>query len=246
MVHTQYGRFDLDSFHRGMVLNLLKSSQHKVYDAMVKMEQLGYDKSNIPDELLAELEKIDALFEEAKEHFGNMNYFDKDKRDAFDTAFEASTSSKQLLTIVDQLPGPSTATQEVKPIEEEKEQKGEEKAEFIEDISKVEANEGQQVSFAIKSKKKVTLVAVKNSGDEQIYRVQIGMEDGSIRFAKARGWDRDRIDQSTVILQTVDNPLKTGQSLICVLIVNNQNSSFDWSAFDSHGNVIVQGNSRPR
>ncbi len=39
----------------------------------------------------------------------------------------------------------------------------------------------------MKHKKEVTLIAVKNNSDEEIFGVQIKIDDGKIRFVKARG-----------------------------------------------------------
>ncbi|MFQ5969748.1 MAG: ABC transporter substrate-binding protein [Nitrososphaerales archaeon] len=102
------------------------------------------------------------------------------------------------------------------------------------------------ISLAMKHKKKVSLVAVKNNSDEEIFGVQMEIDDGKIRFVKARGWDRDRIDQSTVIVQTDDRPIKPGRSLIMILIVNNKDASYEWSAFDKNSSKIAIGNVVPR
>ncbi|MFQ5969316.1 MAG: hypothetical protein ACE5J2_02320 [Nitrososphaerales archaeon] len=118
------------------------------------------------------------------------------------------------------------------------------------DLSKPEVQLEEQkeadISVAMKHKKKVSLVAVKNNGDEGIFGIQMKMDDGKIRFVKARGWDRDRIDQSTVIVQTEDKPIKPGKSLIMIMIVDNRTSSYEWTALDSVGNLMAKGDVTPR
>lgn len=97
------------------------------------------------------------------------------------------------------------------------------------------------IFLAMKHKKKVTLIAVKNNDEEPVFGVQIKITDGNIKFVKARGWDRDRVDQSTVIVQTTDRPINTGKSLIVILIVGNKDASFEWGAFDKNGSKIAKG-----
>ncbi|MEE8132856.1 MAG: hypothetical protein V3T40_04705 [Nitrososphaerales archaeon] len=99
---------------------------------------------------------------------------------------------------------------------------------------------------AMKHKKEVTLIAVKNNSDEEIFGVQMKIDDGKIRFVKARGWDRDRIDQSTVIVQTTDRPIKAIKSLILIMMVDNRTSAYEWTVFDTGGNIMAEEDIRPR
>ena len=62
---------------------------------------------------------------------------------------------------------------EIKPPTTAEEPKGERKQTYV--------------SVAMKHKKKVSLVAVKNNSDEEIFGVQMKIDDGKIRFVKARG-----------------------------------------------------------
>ena len=101
------------------------------------------------------------------------------------------------------------------------------------------------VNVVMKHKKKVTLVSIKNNGDEEIFGVQMKMHDGNISFVKGKGWDRDRIDQSTIIVQTDDRPIKPGRSLIFMLVVDNRTSSFQWTVLDNGGKIIAEGDVRP-
>jgi len=98
----------------------------------------------------------------------------------------------------------------------------------------------------MKHKQKVTLVSVKNNGDEELFGFEMKIKDGSIKFVKARGWDRERIDQSTVMLQTTDKPIKPSKSLIILLVVDNRTSSFEWSALDIGSNTLAKGNVTPK
>ena len=102
------------------------------------------------------------------------------------------------------------------------------------------------ISVAMKHKKKVTLLAVKNNGHEEIFGVQMKIDDGKIRFVKARGRDRDRIDLSTVIVQTNDRPIKPRKSLIILMVVDNKASFFEWIVLDTAGNMMGKGDVRPR
>ncbi len=98
------------------------------------------------------------------------------------------------------------------------------------------------ISVAIKQKKKVTLVAVKNDDDEPVFGFKIKIMEGNIKFAKARSWDRDRIDQNTVIVKTNDKPIDRGRSMIIILVTDNPNASYEWAALDKNNNEIARGN----
>lgn len=103
-------------------------------------------------------------------------------------------------------------------------------------------NLGQsQISVAMKQKEKVTLLAIKNIDAAAIYEFKIRIIDGDIKFIKARGWDRDRVDQSTVTMQTNSRPISTGKSLIVMLIAST-NRSYEWVAFGENKNEIAEGN----
>jgi len=106
--------------------------------------------------------------------------------------------------------------------------------------------EQSDISIAIKHKKKVTLLAVKNEDEKPVFGVEIKITDGSIKFVKARGWDRERVDQSTVIVQTADRPIDSGKSLIVLMIVDNKEALYEWSAFNNDGITIASGNASVR
>ncbi|MFQ5941719.1 MAG: hypothetical protein ACE5KA_08495, partial [Nitrososphaerales archaeon] len=52
----------------------------------------------------------------------------------------------------------------------------------------------------IKNLKKLTLMSVKNSGEAPLSSLLIKVDDGMIRFVKARHWDRERISDNIVML----------------------------------------------
>jgi peptide/nickel transport system substrate-binding protein len=115
-----------------------------------------------------------------------------------------------------------------------------------EPVKPSEPTEQSDISIAIKHKKKVTLLAVKNEDEKPVFGVEIKITDGSIKFVKARGWDRERVDQSTVIVQTADRPIETGKSLIVLMIVDNKEALYEWSAFNNDGTTMASGNASVR
>jgi|GEM_PF-6486399 len=98
-----------------------------------------------------------------------------------------------------------------------------------------------KVSINIKQKKKATLLAIKNSGDESIYGVKIKIDNGNIKFVKARGWDSDSVDQNTMLIKTNGRPILPNRSLIILLIKDNSNSSLEWFVFDKNDRQISNG-----
>ncbi len=96
------------------------------------------------------------------------------------------------------------------------------------------------ISVAMKEKKKLTLLAVKNADDIPVYAVKIKATDAKIKFVKARGWEREKVDQNTVIVQTTDKPLTKG-TLIIMVIVDKKGSGLEWSAMDKSGIPIASG-----
>jgi hypothetical protein len=105
-------------------------------------------------------------------------------------------------------------------------------------LSVYAASEGDSVSVAVKHKKKVSLIAIKNDGNEEIFGFKIKIDDGNIRYVKAKGWDRERIDSSTVLLETDDRPITGGRNQIILLIIDNKDSNLVWAAFDFHGKIV--------
>ena len=105
--------------------------------------------------------------------------------------------------------------------------------------------EAAKVSVAIKQTKKVTLLAVKNSDDEPIFGVKIKLGEGKIKFVKSRGWDREKIDPSTVIVSTTDKPLFPNKSLIIILLSDNPNALHEWSAYGENNEEIASGSVAP-
>ncbi len=95
------------------------------------------------------------------------------------------------------------------------------------------------ISVAVKHKKKVSLLAVKNNGSEEIFGVRIDIENGKIKSVSARGWDRDRIEMNAVIVQTGDKSLLPGRSMIILLIVDNKDSPLGWAVFGKNNHTIA-------
>ena len=100
------------------------------------------------------------------------------------------------------------------------------------------------VSVNLKQTKKLTLISVKNNEEMPIFGVQFKMPDADIRYVKARGWDRDKIDQNTVVVSTQDKPLLQGRPFIIILLSSNPNSTVEWLVLDNEskqlGNGVIQ------
>lgn len=99
----------------------------------------------------------------------------------------------------------------------------------------------KSISVATKQKKALTLISVKNIKADEVFEIKIRNTDGSIKFAKVKGWEREKIDQSTVVVSSNDRPLTTGRSLIILLMTDNLNASLEWSAINNDGVAIAKG-----
>ncbi|GEM_PF-17893 len=110
-------------------------------------------------------------------------------------------------------------------------------------ISPALANAQGDASLAMKHKKTTTLIAVKNTGDEPIYGFKINFADSPIKYAKAKGWDRQKVDTNTIMVKTSDKPIGPGNSLIAILIVTNKDAPYEWSALNAAGQEIAKGTS---
>jgi hypothetical protein len=97
------------------------------------------------------------------------------------------------------------------------------------------------ISVAMKLAKKTTLLAIKNTGDMEVHSVKIKASDGSIRFVKAKGWDREKVDSNTVIIKTMDKPISSGKNLLVMLIIDNNASGIEWTAFDANATTLSSG-----
>ena len=223
MVIAEFGKFNFDAIDRGMVLSILDEAQFNVYDAMLLLDDLGYDSSTTPSEITSNLSAIDSDVEEAKKHFESMNYFRlvtfrdpssimNPMDDALDYALRALKTSEQLLK----------------------------DAKELESLMSEKPAINLDISVTVKQKNKVTLVSVKNNDELPLFGVRFMMEDGNIKFVKARGWDRDRIDQSTVMLDTDNRPIGAGESLTIILVSDDQNA-LQWSALSKAGNELGKG-----
>jgi phosphate ABC transporter phosphate-binding protein len=102
-------------------------------------------------------------------------------------------------------------------------------------------SETQDITVAMKQTKKTTLIAVKNAGDEPVYAFKIQFKDGTVKFAKAKGWDREKVDASTIMVKTDDKPISQGKSLLTIIIIDKTDAPYMWSALDSSGREIARG-----
>ncbi|MGH9922256.1 MAG: hypothetical protein ACRD38_05850, partial [Nitrososphaerales archaeon] len=177
-----------------------------------------------PPEVTSNLNAIDSDVEEAKKHFKSMNYFRlvtfqgprsimNPMDDALDYALRAVKTSEQLLKDVEELESLMTE----KPVL------------------------NLDISVTVKQKNKVTLISVKNNDELPLFGVKLMTEDGNIRFVKAGGWDRDRMDQGSVMVSTYNRPIGTGESLTIILVSDDQNTTLQWSAISKAGNELGKG-----
>jgi hypothetical protein len=123
------------------------------------------------------------------------------------------------------------------PIEIEYDDKGEPKQETF----TVALNFRPEIKVAVKNKEKATLVSVKNNGEEPIHVVEVNNPDGNIKFVKARGWDRDKIDESTAVVFTDERPVMPGGNQVLLVLGDKPVERLNWAAGDSRGNLLAGG-----
>ena len=104
-----------------------------------------------------------------------------------------------------------------------------------------EGEEPSSLAVAMKQTKKTTIVSVRNNGEAPIYSVELENPDGKIRFVKVKAWNRERIDDSTVVVKTDDKPISTGKSLIILILTDNRSSILLWNVRDSFGSILASG-----
>ncbi len=108
MIIYEFGRFNFDAIDRGLVLSLLDEAQFNIYDAMLLLDDLGYDSAGLPSTIESALQSIDSDIQQAKKHFDSLNYFNhityggpstimNPMDDAFDFALRAFNTSKQVM-----------------------------------------------------------------------------------------------------------------------------------------------------
>ncbi len=107
------------------------------------------------------------------------------------------------------------------------------------DVASVTKEKQAKVSVSMKQKNKLSLLSVKNSGDEPIFRIVIDIIDSKIKFAKAKGWDAI-IDEGTVMLHTKDRALLQNGSLIIFLVTNKPIPVVEWSVYDRNNVLLVE------
>jgi hypothetical protein len=223
MIVSDFGRLNFDAIDRGLVLGLLDETQLNVYDAMLLLDDLGYSYSDLPSEMSATLSTIDSDVVDAEKHFTDMNYFNhvtfRDRSsimnpmdDAFDFALRASESSQQLLEDV----------QELRPLITGEERK-------------------LDITVTAKQKNNLIVMSVQNNDELPLYGVKISQEDGFIRFVGAKGFGRDRIDASNVLITTNYGPIAPGKSLQILLVSDNEDAPLHWYVLSKAGNEIANG-----
>jgi len=235
---SNFNQFNYDAVDRGLTLYLLRQSFENIRNILEILETKGYH-DNMPSNMGTTLFSIDHDIETVKEQFLKMNYFDRsgslnmDNVNALDLSLQVLESSQLLLQQSEELE--SFVQKQEEPKEEPTPQ-----LPAIEPPVSEQVTEGD-VSVAMKLKKKIALLAVKNTGDEEIYSVKIKASDGNIRYVKAKGWDREKVDASTVIVSTSDRPITEGRSLIVILVIDNRASGIEWTALDVKTAVLSSG-----
>ncbi|GEM_PF-6719758 len=102
------------------------------------------------------------------------------------------------------------------------------------------------VLVSMKETKRVTLLSIRNNGESGTYVVEVKNPDGAIRLVKAKGWDGEQLDSSTVKVSTNDKPIKRGGNLILLILTENSSSSLQWSVADNIGKVFASGTVKER
>ncbi|MGH9909580.1 MAG: hypothetical protein ACRD32_02970 [Nitrososphaerales archaeon] len=223
MLISKFGQFNVDAIDRGLTLNLLNEAWLNVYNAKLLLNDVDYASPTFPSTIKSSLNSIDSDMQSTKEHFNAMNYFNNKTfhdasnlmnpmDDAFDFALRAFKTSELLIKEVNTLAK--------SPITEEP------------------AKEKLEVTVKMKQTKKTTLLSIKTDDEVPLFGLRLKIDNGSINFVKRRGWDRDRIDQGTVMMSTNDRPITNGKSLVIILLVDNQSASFEWSAYGKAGYAI--------
>lgn len=127
-----------------------------------------------------------------------------------------------------------------KSMEEEPKSSDKPKEKVVVEEPKDDSEVSGTISLQMKQKNGLALIAVKNNGAEDVFEIKLKVSDGNVKFVKARAWDRERVDQSTVIVSTDDKPITSGMSLIIILIADNT-SLLEWSAVNESGVEISKG-----
>ncbi|MFY3740701.1 MAG: hypothetical protein HMLIMOIP_001144 [Candidatus Nitrosomirales archaeon] len=238
---STFNQFNYDAIDRGLILHLLRQTFTNVKNTLEVLQKKGYVDS-LPSSVENGLLSVDQDILTIEEQFVKMNYSSKPslgKADNSDNALDlgllALQNSRVLLKQADELqlfvPKQETGQTPKTPQEPEVEKK---------EVTEEEDQE-HDISVAMKLKKKSALLAIKNTGNTEIYSVKIKASDGNIRYVKAKGWDREKIDTSTVMIKTIDRPLVLNKTLIIILISDNRNSSYEWFVYDENNHKISDG-----
>lgn len=96
----------------------------------------------------------------------------------------------------------------------------------------------QQLNVIFNQKDRMTLLDIKNLGDEPIFKLKIKVGEGKIKFVKAKEWDRDRLEENSVLVETSDRPIVKNDSQVIRLITDTRFSSYELTAFDRNNELL--------
>ncbi len=239
MALSGYNQFNYDTFDRGVILHLLKQSFANINETLDILQSKGYG-DNLPPTISDGFLSIDKDIDSIKQEFTKMDYSLRatsslPKQNGSDTAMDLALRT---LTNTEEL---VKHAGELKPfVQKQEEQAPTPPTETKEE--KVKPPQGQNlITVNMKVKKNSILLAVKNAGDQPVYSIKIKAADGKIKFVKARGWDREKVDPTTVMVKSTDRPLLGGQSLIVVLVIDNKASGIEWTAYNARSLMVSSG-----
>ncbi len=234
---SDYNQFNYDAVDRGLILHQLGQTITNINMILEILQTKGYG-DNTPSDIESVLLALDEDIHNIEQQFSKLNYFSRstvakaDSTDnALDLSFRALKNSQVLLQQADQL----------QPFVQKQEEPEKPQPPISEPSVTEKPSEGHDISVAMKLKKKSTLLAIKNTGDTEIFSVKIKASDGNVRYVKAKGWDREKIDASTVIVRTSDKPLIEGKSLLVILVIDNKGSGIEWTALDAKAAILSSG-----
>jgi hypothetical protein len=97
------------------------------------------------------------------------------------------------------------------------------------------------VLVAMKHVKRMILLSVRNIDESSLYSIEVRNPDGAIKFAKARGWDMEKLDPNVVKISTNDRPINRGRNLVLLVLNENFSSSLQWIVYDSFDKILASG-----
>jgi subtilisin family serine protease len=112
---------------------------------------------------------------------------------------------------------------------------------FTQDNAKESSAPADQVKLALSQMRHLTLIVVENHGGKEIFGIKLMTEGAKIRYVKAETWHRDRIDETTVMVNTLFNPIEPSMSLRIVVKIDTAGEAIIWNAQDKNGSKIDSG-----